>query len=43
MTMHPDMALHLVVLDGVGIDLGALDIVNMPAVTIVGLDMLARL
>ncbi len=35
---RPDVALHLEVLDGVDIVLEALDLVRVPAVTIVGLD-----
>jgi hypothetical protein len=36
--MRPDAALHLKVLDGVDVVLGALDLVRVPAVAIVGLD-----
>ncbi len=35
---RPDAALHLEVLDGVDVILGALDLVRMPAVAVVGLD-----
>ncbi len=36
--MRPDTALHLEVLNGVDVVLGALDFVCMPAVAIVGLN-----
>jgi hypothetical protein len=36
--MRPDAALHLQVLDGVDIILGALDLVCVPVVAVVGLD-----
>ena len=35
---RPDAALHLEVLNGVDVVLGALDLVRMPAVAVVGLD-----
>ncbi len=35
---RPDAALHLKVLDGVDVVLGALDLVRVPAVAVVGLD-----
>ncbi len=35
---RPDAALHLEVLDGVDVVLGALDLVRVPAVAVVGLD-----
>ena len=40
---RPDAALHLEVLGGVDVVLGALDLVRVPAVAIVGLDSLAGL
>ncbi len=36
---HPDAALHLEVLDGVDVVLGALDLVCVPAVAVVSLDV----
>jgi hypothetical protein len=38
LVMRPDAALHLEVLDGVDVVLGALDLVHVPAVAAVGLD-----
>jgi hypothetical protein len=35
--MHPDVALHLEVLDGVDVILRALDLVCVPAIAVVGL------
>ncbi len=40
---RPDAALHLEVLGGVNVVLGALDLFCVPAVAVVGLDALARL
>ncbi len=38
LVMCPDVALHLEVLNGVDVVLGALDLVRVPAVAVVGLD-----
>ena len=40
---RPDATLHLEVLDGVDVVLGALDFVRMPTVAVVGLDAFVRL
>ncbi len=40
---RPDATLHLEVLDGVDVVLGAVDLVHVSAVTVVGLDALTQL
>ncbi len=43
LVMRPDATLHLDVLDGVDVVLGALDLVRVSAVAVVGLNAFARL